>query len=313
MTMPAPTSTHVTTPVVVGVDPTRHEPDAAVLAALLARARGAPVVAVAAYETLHRLGSGDEYEPRGAALARLSAIEPAFHGLSLETAAIAGPSAAGVLQECAEAHRAGLLVVGSTHHGITGKIALGRTADRLLRGTTCPVAVAPLGFAERMRGIDRVGIAFIDSEEGYEALRAAAALASACSAELYAATAVEPIPWSATRLALAYDVDAHLSHLCEQGETTLRRALDRVRPAVRSHIDVLVDGPVVALEQFSHDVDLLVCGSRGYGPLGSVLLGSVSRRLIHRAACPVIVVPRGTERALENLAGARAAMEPSHA
>ena len=51
-----------------------------------------------------------------------------------------------------------------------------------------------------MRGIDRVGVAFIDSEEGHEALRAGAALAAACGAELHAVTAVELIPWSATRL-----------------------------------------------------------------------------------------------------------------
>jgi nucleotide-binding universal stress UspA family protein len=312
MTRPAPTSTHAGRPVVVGIDPTRHEPDAAVLAALLARATEAPVVAVAAYETVHRLGGSGEYEPRGAALARLSAIEPAFHGLSLETVAVAGQSAAQVLHDCAEARSAGLLVVGSTHHGVTGKIALGSTADRLLHGTTCPIAVAPLGFAERMRGIDRVGVAFIDSEEGYEALRTAAALASACGAELYAATAVEPISWSAAGFAHVYDVDAHVEHLRGQAGTTLRRALDGVRPAVRSHIDVLVDPPVAALEQFSSGVDLLVCGSRGYGPLGSVLLGGVSRRLIHRAACPVIVVPRGAERALEGLARVHAAMEPGH-
>ena len=300
-------------PIIVGIDPLRHDPDAPVLAALLARATRAPVLAVAAYETLHRLGSADEYEPRGAALARLSAIEAAFHGLALETAAISGSSAARVLHDCAADRGAGLLVVGATHHGVVGKLALGSTADRLLHGTTCPVAVAPLGFAERMRGIDRVGVAFIESEEGEEALRAAAALASACGADLYAATAVEPLPWSATRLAPPYDVEAHLKHQRQQAETTLRRALDDVRPVVESHIEVLVDPPVIALEQFSNEVDLLVCGSRGYGPLGSVLLGGVSRRLAHRAACPVIVVPRGTERQLEALAGAAVAMESGHA
>jgi len=312
MTQPALNPVQPTMPVVVGVDPTRHEPDAAVLAALLARATAAPVVAVAVYDTLHRLGSAEEYEPRGGALARLSAIEPAFHGLSLETAAIGGPSAAQVLQDCAEERGAGLLVVGSTHHGITGKIALGSTANRLLHGATCPVAVAPIGFAERMRGIDRVGVAFTDREESYEALRVGAALASAAGAELYAATAVKPIPWSAVGLAHPYDVETHLKHLREQAETTLRRALDDVRPAVRSHIDVFVDTPVAALAHFSHDVDLLVCGSRGHGLLGSVLLGGVSQRLIHRAACPVIVVPHGTERALEDLAGAHAALDPGH-
>jgi nucleotide-binding universal stress UspA family protein len=46
---------------------------------------------------------------------------------------------------------------------------------------------------------------------------------------------------------------------------------------------------------------VLVVGSRGYGPLRAVLLGSVSRRLMTEAHCPVIVVPRGVEAALEAL------------
>ncbi len=41
------------------------------------------------------------------------------------------------------------------------------------------------------------------------------------------------------------------------------------------------------------EIDLLVCGSRGYGPVRRVLLGGVLRKLIRRAACPVVVVPRG--------------------
>jgi nucleotide-binding universal stress UspA family protein len=293
-------------PIVVGVDPLRHDPEAPVLAALLARATGAPVLAVAVYrdDAPPWPGSGlRERELRGAAVARLLAVEPAFHGLALETAAIAGPSAARVLHDCAEERGAGLLVVGSTHHGVTGRIALGSTADRLLHGTTCPIAVAPLDFAERMRGIDRVGAAFVDSEEGHEALRAAVALATACGADLHAATAIEPIAWS-TSLVQSYDISADLEHRRRHAAITLRHALDRLQPAMPSQVEVLVDAPVPALAQLSDDVDLLVCGSRGYGPLGSVLLGGVSRRLIHRAACPVVVVPRGTERALEELAGA---------
>jgi nucleotide-binding universal stress UspA family protein len=296
----------MTPPILLGVDPVHHDPDAPVLAALLARATSAPVIAVAAYgdETARTLADADHVHAlRGDAMARLSAVEGAFHGLVVETHAVAGPSAARVLHDCAEARGAGLLVVGSTHRGKVGRIALGSTADRLLHGATCPVAVAPRGFAERMRGIDRVGVAFVDTEEGREALRAAATLAAACGAELHAATAVEPLPWSTTRLAAPIDVGAHLEHQREQAEITVRSALDRIRPAVRTHIDVLIDPPVVALERFSTDVDLLVCGSRGYGPLGSVLLGGVSRRLVHRAACPVVVVPRGTERVLEDLAG----------
>ena len=45
-------------------------------------------------------------------------------------------------------------------------------------------------------------------------------------------------------------------------------------------------------EACEQGVDLLVTGSRGYGPMTRVLLGSVSRKLINEAPCPVLVVPR---------------------
>jgi hypothetical protein len=47
------------------------------------------------------------------------------------------------------------------------------------------------------------------------------------------------------------------------------------------------------LAQLSHHVDLLVVGSRSYGPLRRLLLGSTSAKLVHEAACPVLVLPRG--------------------
>jgi len=40
------------------------------------------------------------------------------------------------------------------------------------------------------------------------------------------------------------------------------------------------------------EVDVLFCGSRGYGPARRVLLGGVSAKLIKRATRPVVVVPR---------------------
>jgi nucleotide-binding universal stress UspA family protein len=35
-----------------------------------------------------------------------------------------------------------------------------------------------------------------------------------------------------------------------------------------------------------------VLGSRGYGPLRSVILGSVSAAAVEGAACPIVVTPR---------------------
>jgi nucleotide-binding universal stress UspA family protein len=64
------------------------------------------------------------------------------------------------------------------------------------------------------------------------------------------------------------------------------------------HVDV---DPADALLAVSTHVDLLVCGSRGYGPLRSVLLGGVSRQLVDDAHCPVLVLPREAGQPLENL------------
>jgi nucleotide-binding universal stress UspA family protein len=50
--------------------------------------------------------------------------------------------------------------------------------------------------------------------------------------------------------------------------------------------------PAEVLIALSETVDLLVIGSRGYGPLKAVLLGGVSGQVIRSAACPVVVVPR---------------------
>jgi len=55
-----------------------------------------------------------------------------------------------------------------------------------------------------------------------------------------------------------------------------------------------LDGPAAPeLEKVcAEGVDLLVLGSRGYGPLMRVLLGSVSGHVFRHAPCPVMVARR---------------------
>jgi Universal stress protein family len=61
----------------------------------------------------------------------------------------------------------------------------------------------------------------------------------------------------------------------------------------------------------SEQLDLLVMGSRAYGPARAVMLGGVSRQVVVRAACPVLVLPRGTEGGIDALLAAADAKAPN--
>jgi Universal stress protein family len=64
---------------------------------------------------------------------------------------------------------------------------------------------------------------------------------------------------------------------------------------------VLFQPPADGIVAASENLDLLVMGSRAYGPVRAVMLGGVSRQVIARAACPVLILPRGTAAGLDAL------------
>jgi nucleotide-binding universal stress UspA family protein len=70
------------------------------------------------------------------------------------------------------------------------------------------------------------------------------------------------------------------------------------RAGARAGVLELEGDPMRALAAASRELDLLIAGSRSYGPLGAVLLGAVTRRLVTSAACPLMLVPRTRDAAL---------------
>src|ERR687885_718966 len=69
------------------------------------------------------------------------------------------------LHELAERESAALLVLGSSHRSAVGRVLAGTTAERLLHGSPCPVAVAPRGFAtSEAHGFATIGVAYDGSE-----------------------------------------------------------------------------------------------------------------------------------------------------
>jgi nucleotide-binding universal stress UspA family protein len=80
----------------------------------------------------------------------------------------------------------------------------------------------------------------------------------------------------------------------EDYQEALDRALAGLPDGVRATGELLYGGVVDELSVVGErGVDLLVCGSRGYGPVRRVLLGTVSAALVRQASVPVLVVPRG--------------------
>lgn len=82
----------------------------------------------------------------------------------------------------------------------------------------------------------------------------------------------------------------------EDVERAAGRMLDRIDRA--DYLDVLTvhgaAGP--ALVDAAVGATLLVVGTRGHGAVADGLLGSVSMHCVHRATCPVAIVPRSSDR-----------------
>jgi nucleotide-binding universal stress UspA family protein len=77
-------------------------------------------------------------------------------------------------------------------------------------------------------------------------------------------------------------------------EQSLEAVLATAPPGLQAE-GRLLPGPVVdALSDLTYDdCYVLVCGSRGHGPVRRVLLGGVSSRVVRHSKVPIIVIPRG--------------------
>jgi nucleotide-binding universal stress UspA family protein len=213
--------------------------------------------------------------------------ERAAAAVEAELMSVPAPSVGRGLHEAIERLNADLLVVGSCHRGFLGRVLVGDDARAALNGAPCAFAVAPTGYAHELRSIATVGVGYDNSPESAAALELARTLAARRGARVQALRVVQILGSAYAGLAGAAWGAALNSMLTETREEMA--ALEGVQG------DAVVGIPGEELAAFGERVDLLVVGSRGYGPMRSLVLGSTSQHLVRHARCPLLVLPRAAQ------------------
>lgn len=212
-----------------------------------------------------------------------------------EFMAVPGSSASRGLEVLAKESHASVIIIGSSHRGVLRRVGSSHTADRLLQGGSVPVLVVPRGFRHRtLEPPSDIGCAFLPNPEGGLALRTAADLAARAGARLKIFSVANQGPEHTE--ADSKHRKRLLTLVHDALRTSAEEAIAGLSVDVETSVHVLDGGVVDALAALDEqDCQLLVCGSRGYGPVSRVLLGGVSSRLIRRATCPLLVVPRASK------------------
>ena len=258
--------------IVVGVDENDGGRDAIALAKRLLARDGVL--------TLAYIFAGDPHVYRGAAAAyEASERERALELLEAargETGVQANlrwrgsPSVGRGLHELCEAIGADLLVVGSSRRGLLGRVLIGDDTRAALNGAPCAMAIAPANYSRQPVAMREIGVAYNGSPESEHAIAVARELAAECGAKLSAFEAVS-LP-SYAFLSGPMPVDGAPESLVDDARERIA-ALGGVEPHAAYGL------PVEELALYSASLDLLVVGSRAYGPIGRLIHGSTSQEL----------------------------------
>jgi nucleotide-binding universal stress UspA family protein len=271
--------------VLVGVDGSPSGRDAVALASRLSDPDGKLTLAhvhPGELHPLHAVTPGLLAEEREAST-RLLEQERTAADVSAELVSIVASAPGGGLHRQAEEQGADLIVVGSCSRGAFGRAMIGDDTRAALNGASCAVAIAARGYAKHPKSIGKVGVGYNESPESRAALATARQLAASTSATVHALEVVS-IP--------TYAYVGLMSPTGEGIDVILSEANARMRelPDVEGRAVYGLTGEELAA--FGDELDILLVGSRSYGPVRRLVLGSTSDYLERHARCSLLVLPR---------------------
>jgi nucleotide-binding universal stress UspA family protein len=173
--------------------------------------------------------------------------------------------------------------VGSSRRGLLGRVLLGDDTQAALNGAPCAIAIALTCYSREPVAMHAIGVGYDGSPESRRALELARRIAAGTGARL---SGFEAVSLSTSRF------EARLFRLSDAVDAQVNEAMERIRALGGVEAHVAYGDAAEELALYSASLDLLVVGSRGYGPIGRLIRGSTSRKLTHMARCPLLVLPR---------------------
>lgn len=183
--------------------------------------------------------------------------------------------------------RSRLLVLGSRGHGGFAGLLLGSVSTAVSAHAHCPVVVVRLDRPKPQPNAPVV-VGVDGSPCSHLALRFAFEAAEGRRVGLHVLRAFPPAGalWSAQEATppgnLHADEEAELAELAAGWRDKY--------PTVTATTEAVADSAAAALVRASFHAQLVVVGSRGLDGFRGMLVGSVSRQLLHHGHCPVAVV-----------------------
>jgi nucleotide-binding universal stress UspA family protein len=282
--------------IAAGIDGFPEGRDAAALGQSLAKATGAELMLVAVHSTA-MLPTPPELSYRTLRKESQVMLREVRDSLApgARTLTATDHSVARALHRVVHRHHRDLLVVGSSRQGPEGRVRIGKRTRQLLCHFECALAVAPRGLhAQPQQDLRRIAVGYDGTPESEAALALAASIAGGAGADLEVRAVIDDrLPlFARSTLSRLVEDEWNDAIKAEMDEIRARAVTAGERISAQLGVEVARGRPADVLLELSKQVDLLVIGSREWGPTARVLLGSTGEALMHDAACAVLAVPR---------------------